>query len=183
MTFTFPQLVKLSTTLALLGGLAACSHAKPVTSSEPAPTPAAAAEPAATPAPAAATAAAPEPAATVAVRGESVYFDFDQSQLKGTGQDYLSGFGALLARHPDLKVRIEGNCDERGTSAYNMALGAKRAEAAKAYLVQMGAQDSQITTVSYGKERPKAKGHDEAAWAENRRDDVVPSQATVSANP
>jgi peptidoglycan-associated lipoprotein len=80
-------------------------------------------------------------------------------------------------------VRVEGNCDERGAAAYNLALGSKRAASAKAYLVQMGARDDQITTISYGKEKPRVQGHDEQAWSQNRRDDLVPSRDTVTANP
>ncbi len=172
-------LVKLSTLLALtaLGCATGSSTSRAQTAQEPVAqaAPAPAPQPAAAPAPA-------EPA-TVAVKGDSVFFDFDQYQLQPAGQEYLSSFGALLAKHPELSARIEGNCDERGTAAYNMALGAKRAEAAKPYLVQMGAKDSQLTTVSYGKEKPRARGHDEAAWSQNRRSDVIPSQASISANP
>ena len=69
-----------------------------------------------------------------------------------------------------MKVRIEGHCDERGTEAYNMALGEHRAAAVRDYLTTLGVDASRLTTISYGKERPFATGHDEAAWAENRRD-------------
>ncbi len=119
----------------------------------------------------------------IPVQVQSVYFDFDRSDLKPEGQEFLSQFGALLAKHPELHVRIEGNCDERGTAQYNIALGQRRAESARKYLEQMGATGAQVTTVSYGKERPKASGHGEAAWRENRRDDFVPDRQTVSANP
>ncbi len=156
--------LKLSAILAL-AALAGCATGSSTSRSQTPQEPVAQAAPAPAPQPAAA----PAPAEPVAVKGDSVYFDFDKWPLQPAGQEYLSAFGALLAKHPELKVRIEGNCDERGTAAYNLALGSKRAEAAKAYLVQMGAQDSQISTVSYGKERPKAKGHDEAAWSQNRR--------------
>ncbi len=176
-----PNFPQLSFAVALAGLLAACSTTKSAASAEtPKEQPAAAPAPAPEPAPAAAPAPAPAP---ILVKAQPLFFDFDQYQLQPAGQEFLSSFGALLAKHPELKVRLEGNCDERGTTAYNMALGAKRAEAAKAYLVQMGAREEQITTVSYGKERPLAKGHDEKAWSQNRRDDVVPSQESVTENP
>lgn len=172
---------KLSIIVGLVGGMAGCAHAKSVTSAAPEPAPAA--EPAPAPKPAQrmmqpAVAEEPTP-----VRTESVYFDFDKSELKPAGQDFLSGFGDLLAKHPELHVRIEGNCDERGTAQYNVALGYRRADSAKKYLVQMGANEGQITTISYGKEKPRAKGHDEEAWRQNRRDDFVPDRSTVLEKP
>jgi peptidoglycan-associated lipoprotein len=177
MTIVPSHLVKLSTVLALtaLGCATGSSVSKSQTPQEPVAQ--------ATPAPAPQPAAAPAPAEPVALKSDSVFFDFDQSQLQPAGQEYLSSLGAVLAKHPEVSARIEGNCDERGTVAYNMALGAKRAEAAKQYLVQMGVKDSQLTTVSNGKEKPRAQGHDEKAWSQNRRSDVIPSQASISANP
>jgi peptidoglycan-associated lipoprotein len=80
---------------------------------------------------------------------------------------------AELEKNPGAVIRIEGNCDERGTVEYNLALGEKRAKAALDYLVKMGIDPSRISTVSYGKERPMDPGHTEAAWAKNRRDDFV----------
>jgi peptidoglycan-associated lipoprotein len=82
-----------------------------------------------------------------------------------------------------LHVRIEGNCDERGTAQYNVALGYRRADSAKKYLLQMGASENQITTISFGKERPRAKGHDEESWRQNRRDDFVPDRKVLSVKP
>ena len=79
----------------------------------------------------------------------------------------------MLTAHPDLKVRIEGNCDERGSGQYNLALGQRRADAAKKYLATLGVQSPQITAISFGAEKPKATGHDEDAWKQNRRDDVT----------
>src|SRR2546422_301333 len=78
-------------------------------------------------------------------------------------------------------IRIEGNCDERGSREYNLALGQRRADAAKKYLTDLGLAADRITTISYGKERPRAPGHDEEAWKENRRDDLVPSSQTRNA--
>jgi peptidoglycan-associated lipoprotein len=175
------HMVKLSIIGLTMATLAGCSHAQSVSHADTAPPPVTAAEPA--PAPAPTPAVAPAPPAPVDVKVEPVYFDYDKAELKPAGQEFLSQFGALLAKHPELHVRIEGNCDERGTAQYNIALGSRRAEAAKSYLVRMGAKTDQITTVSYGKERPLAKGHDEHAWRQNRRDDLVPDQKSVSADP
>ena len=173
---------KLTLGMGLLAALAGCAHSqKTAAAPEPAPAVVAQAEPAPAPQPM------PEPVAAapkpVPVDAESVYFDFDRAELKPAGEEALSAFGTLLAKHPELHVRIEGNCDERGTVQYNLALGNRRAESAKQYLERMGASEAQITTVSYGKERPRAQGHDEAAWRQNRRDDLVPDHATVSAQP
>jgi len=77
-----------------------------------------------------------------------------------------------LSEHADRKVRLEGNCDERGSDEYNLALGQHRADGVKKLLLVGGAQDSQITTISYGEEKPKATGHDEASWSQNRRTDL-----------
>ncbi len=85
----------------------------------------------------------------------------------------LSQNGKSLMENPTVTIRIEGNCDERGTEQYNMALGAKRAQSAKDYLMTYGIDASRMTTISYGKERPLALGHNEEAWAKNRRDDFV----------
>ncbi|TMH30009.1 MAG: hypothetical protein E6H58_15190, partial [Betaproteobacteria bacterium] len=81
--------------------------------------------------------------------------------------------GDYLSRNPNLHVRVEGNTDERGSSEYNLALGQRRAEAVTGALKLYGVKDSQVEAVSFGREKPKAAGHDEAAWAENRRADVV----------
>jgi peptidoglycan-associated lipoprotein len=103
----------------------------------------------------------------------SVFFETDNDVLSADAKDKLAAVAKVLAGHDKLRVRIEGNCDERGTSAYNLALGQRRAEAARRYLGENGAKDGQIQTVSLGNERPKAAGHDEASWQQNRRDDVV----------
>jgi peptidoglycan-associated lipoprotein len=84
-----------------------------------------------------------------------------------------------MQKRADLHVRIEGNCDERGTGEYNLALGQRRAEAAKKYLLNLGLAGSRITAISNGKEKPRNPGHDEAAWQENRRDDLLPSNSSV----
>ncbi len=103
----------------------------------------------------------------------SVYFDFDKYDIRSDAQVILSENGKSLTEHPEATIRIEGNCDERGTEQYNLALGEKRANAAKDYLVNYGIEGSRMTTISYGKERPVALGHNEEAWAKNRRDDFV----------
>jgi peptidoglycan-associated lipoprotein len=88
-------------------------------------------------------------------------------------QDLLSKKAGYMLAMSGTSITIEGNCDERGTDAYNMALGERRAEAAKAYLVNLGVNPSQINTISYGEERPADPAHNEAAWAKNRRDHFV----------
>jgi peptidoglycan-associated lipoprotein len=102
--------------------------------------------------------------------GEAIYFDFDSANLRQDAGTTLQQVGREL-KHSQKSVRIEGNCDERGTTEYNIALGDKRAWAAKHYLERLGIPDRRISIVSYGSERPKNPGHDETAWAQNRRDD------------
>jgi peptidoglycan-associated lipoprotein len=100
--------------------------------------------------------------------GELVYFDFNSYTLRTDALPVLDGQAAWLRRYDDIRVRIEGNCDERGTREYNLALGARRAAAVRDYLIAHGIADGRITTISYGKERPIDPGSDEAAWARNR---------------
>lgn len=105
-----------------------------------------------------------------------IYFDFDKYNLKPEAVQKLDKSAEWLAQNPAVTVRIEGNCDERGTNEYNLALGERRANAAKKYLIKMGVAESRLSTISYGEERPLDPGHDEAAWAKNRRDDFIPAQ-------
>jgi peptidoglycan-associated lipoprotein len=100
--------------------------------------------------------------------GDRVYFDFDSYQIRGDAQPVLDQQSAWLARYPAVKVRIEGNCDERGTREYNLALGARRANAVREYLTAHGVSPARIETISYGKERPIDGGSGEEAWAKNR---------------
>ena len=100
--------------------------------------------------------------------GDRVFFDFDKSVLKDEGKATLQRQAAWMKLYPNLTFTIEGHADERGTREYNLALGARRAEAAKAYLVSLGVDGSRITTVSYGKERPIDPRSTEAAWSLNR---------------
>jgi peptidoglycan-associated lipoprotein len=104
---------------------------------------------------------------------EKIYFNFDSAALSDESRNVLTKNAALLGKQPSLKLRIEGNCDERGSDEYNMALGERRAKAAKDYLVNLGVQADRISTVSYGEEKPAVAGHDEASWAKNRRDEFV----------
>jgi len=105
-----------------------------------------------------------------------VYFDFDSFALSSEAKGTLESNSGELKRVAAANITIEGHCDERGTKAYNLALGEKRANAAKEFLVALGVNGSRITTVSYGKERPFDDGHDESAWAKNRRAHFVAGQ-------
>ena len=112
-------------------------------------------------------------AATTACRGLSAYFAYDQSTIGDADRAGLQRASRCLRALDGAKLRIEGNCDERGTVAYNLALGHRRAAAARQYLVDLGSAPSRISTVSYGKERPRCTEHAEACWATNRRADLV----------
>ncbi len=100
---------------------------------------------------------------------EPVFFEYDSSQIDAAGQKVLEANAAILKQNPRWTVTIEGHCDERGTAEYNLALGERRAVAARAYLVSLGVSADRLRTVSYGKEFPFDPGHTEAAWAKNRR--------------
>jgi peptidoglycan-associated lipoprotein len=102
----------------------------------------------------------------------SVYFDFDKYEVKPEYRALVEAHAQYLMAHPQRNITLEGNADERGSREYNLALGQKRAVAVKKVMNVYGVQDKQIETVSYGKEKPKAQGHDETSWAENRRVDV-----------
>jgi peptidoglycan-associated lipoprotein len=100
--------------------------------------------------------------------GDRVYFDFDQFTIRADATDILAKQAQWLSRYPGVQVRIEGNCDERGTEEYNFGLGARRAESVKEFLINHGVDGSRITTVSYGKARPIDPGDNDDAWAKNR---------------
>ena len=102
-----------------------------------------------------------------------IYFDFDSYNLSGMARSNLVKNAKLLKKDTVGKVRIEGNCDERGSDEYNLALGEKRAKAAMQYLVTLGIPAERLSVISYGKEKPANPGHDEAAWARNRRDEFA----------
>lgn len=118
-----------------------------------------------------------KPAPTVAVSPlKDIFFDFDNSMVRTDQQHYVQQDFAYLKAHSDVKVMVEGNCDERGTEEYNLALGQRRADTVKNALVAEGISAGRINTVSYGKDRPFALGHDEKAWALNRRDHFAMAQ-------
>ena len=104
----------------------------------------------------------------VANVGDRVFFAFDQSTLSGDARATLDRQAGWLGRYPQVSVQLAGNCDERGTEEYNLALGQRRANAARDYLVARGVSSARITTISYGKERPAAPGSDEQAYSQNR---------------
>jgi peptidoglycan-associated lipoprotein len=173
-------LVRFATLAAPIGAalaLAACAG-KPIAPPAPAPAPAAAPAPvAAAPAPQAAPVAAPLPAYldpnNPISQRRSVYFAFDDSSYRAQDKSVIELQGNYLAQHPDVHVTVAGNTDERGGSEYNLALGQRRAQSVKTALGLLGVKDAQVEAVSYGKEKPKASGHDEAAWEQNRRADIV----------
>ena len=103
----------------------------------------------------------------------SVYFEYDSHAVRDDYKPLIEAHGRYLQGARTGKMIIQGNTDERGSREYNIALGQRRADAVKKMMILFGATDSQIETVSFGKEKPKNAGHDEAAWTENRRDDFV----------
>jgi peptidoglycan-associated lipoprotein len=173
--------------LLLLGALTvvvtACTCAKP----NPNPPPAAKAEP--TPAPTPVPVKVEEPKPVVVEKPaddlgdlenlnkagylKDTFFDFDKFVVRADQRDALAANAEWLKKYPKVKFRVEGHCDERGTAQYNMALGEKRANAVKDYLTSLGIDSARIETVSYGKERPFVNGHNEEAWAKNRRGHFV----------
>ena len=104
--------------------------------------------------------------------GPIAHFEFDQAQLTSESRQKLQTLAAAMKAHPAARIRVAGNCDELGTTEYNLALGQRRAEVARKYLVELGVTDSRVETISYGEERPVASGHDAESHAQNRRDDV-----------
>ena len=134
---------------------------EPMAKEEPAP------EPKPEPAPA------PVSKAPGVVMQEDIYFEFDKATLTPSAQDNLLRKAEWLRENSDVTVTIEGHCDARGTNEYNLALGDRRAESAKAFLVDLGIAVSRITTISYGEERPVCTQQDEECWAKNRRDNFV----------
>jgi peptidoglycan-associated lipoprotein len=114
---------------------------------------------------------------TAAPAERSVFFEFDEATLARQYLDVVERQGQYLSRNAALKVRVEGHTDERGGSEYNLALGQRRAEAVRRALELYGVKGAQIEAVSFGEERPRSSGHDEAAWAQNRRADIAYSAA------
>lgn len=103
----------------------------------------------------------------------SVYYDYDMYSIRDEFQPMVEAHAKFLLEHKDVKLRVEGNCDERGSREYNLALGQRRADAIKRAMMLLGVPAKQVETVSFGAEKPKASGHDEESWAENRRSDIV----------
>lgn len=145
---------------------AAVSSAPAASTATPAPTPAAA------PAKAPVVAAYLDPHNPLSQK-RSVYFDFDQFAIKPAYAPVIEMHGKFLAAHPEVAIKIEGNTDAQGGREYNLALGQKRAEAVLKAFKVYGVKDAQVEAVSFGKEKPKASGHDEASYAENRRADLA----------
>lgn len=159
----------------LISMLAACASDKPAEVATAAP-----AEAAAAPAAAPETAQEAAPVAADALNDANsilskreTFFDFDKSVVKEEFKPMVQAHGQYLAEHADRKVEVEGNADERGSSEYNLALGNRRATAVKKMLVVSGAKAAQVATISFGEEKPRATDHNEAAWSQNRRADIV----------
>ena len=168
-----------SLTLALIAFVVACSP-KPKPTPPPAPTPA----PVSTPTVVTVEPPAPPPQPTPRMDADDItrkslseissylkpaFFDYDKADIRADTRDVLAANATWLKKYAGLQFTIEGHCDERGTAQYNLALGDRRANAAKDYLASLGVDASRIKTVSYGKERPFATGHDEDSWQKNRR--------------
>ncbi|HWA22106.1 MAG TPA: peptidoglycan-associated lipoprotein Pal [Caulobacterales bacterium] len=153
---------KFAFALATVTAVAACASKPPP--APPAPAPVAAAPPPARPA-------GPVPGSAEDFRvsvGDRVFFDYDQYTLRADARATLDRQAAWLKRYGAVRVLVDGNADERGTREYNLALGTRRANSVKEYLVSNGVAATRVDTVSYGKERPIATGSDEASWAQNR---------------
>jgi len=103
----------------------------------------------------------------------SVYYEFDKAEIKSEGVKTIEANAQYLRAHPEVKVKVEGNADERGSREYNLALGQRRADAVSKRMAILGIPTDRIEAVSFGKEKPKVTGHDESAWSENRRSDIV----------
>lgn len=114
-----------------------------------------------------------ERAAAAAAGLQPVYFDFDQSFIRNEAREVMKANADWLKAHSQAKIKIEGNCDERGTIEYNQALGQRRAASAKKYLTEMGIAGHRISLISYGKEKPGCTESTESCWQKNRRDDFV----------
>lgn len=112
--------------------------------------------------------------------GDTIHFAYDSSQIEPEARSILQRQAAWLQRYPSVTIQIQGNCDPRGTREYNLALGARRASAAKDFLVSLGVSPSRIDTISYGKERPVCSESDESCWAQDRRDVAVVTHGATS---
>ena len=128
-------------------------------------------------------AAARDVASARATLARPIYFDFDSSAIRSDQQSQIEAKAAILSASPDVHIRIEGNTDERGSDEYNIALGMRRAAAAKRFLTERGVEAGRIETLSYGEERPACTTtHDESCWQQNRRDDFRVTSGEVKAH-
>lgn len=162
---------KLVISIVLLNLLAACASEKPKAPEASVPAPAAAKTEVA-PAPAAVAEVDPLNDASSILAKRSVYYPFDVSAVQDADKPAIAAHAKYLSEHADRKVRVEGNADERGSNEYNLALGQRRADSVKKLLELGGAKPAQLRAISFGEEKPKAVGHDEAAWSQNRRTDL-----------
>jgi len=162
---------KLIISIVLVNLLAACASEPKKEEAAPAPAPKAEA-PKAAPAPAQAAAVDPldDPASILANR--STYYPFDVSVVQDEDKPMVQAHAKYLSEHANRKVRLEGNCDERGSNEYNLGLGQRRADGVNKMLALGGARDSQLESVSYGEEKPRCTDHNEACWKQNRRTDL-----------
>lgn len=112
---------------------------------------------------------------------QAIHFEFDRSEILAADRQVLDRKASVLGSNTPIRIRVEGNTDERGSDEYNLALGMRRAAAAKQYLVEHGINASRIETISYGEERPNCQGHDENCWSQNRRDEFVVTTGDVTA--
>ena len=110
-------------------------------------------------------------AAMDTITNQKIFFEFDRYDIRADSQEVLKAKANALRSYPSIRIQIQGNCDERGTQEYNLALGERRARASYEYLVTLGVNPSQLEMISYGKENPAVQGNNEAAWSKNRRDD------------
>ena len=175
------RIAAMAVPLAAALALAACAS-KPIAAAAPAPAPVVTATQTPVGAVQAPAATAPSIASPLAAyldpnspisQQRSVYFAYADDALRAQDKAVVELQGRYLAQHPDVHVTVAGNTDERGGSEYNLALGQRRAQSVKTALGLLGAKDAQVEPVSYGKEKPKATGHDEAAWQQNRRADFM----------
>lgn len=114
---------------------------------------------------------------------EIVFFEYDSDEITPTAEDKLQSKAAVLRSNPGVRLRIEGHCDQRGSTEYNLALGQRRAEAVRAYLLNLGIDGSRLSTASYGKERPLMEGDDEASLARNRRAEFAVTGGQITTVP
>jgi len=106
-------------------------------------------------------------------RLQTIYFQYDAFDLTSEAQETLRQDAKVIEQYPDVKIQVQGHCDERGSEEYNLALGDRRARSARDYLVNLGISPDRLETISFGEERPVDPGHDDAAWAKNRRGEFV----------